>query len=69
MDGAHAPIGKTDRKRRDRIAYELKDMMDQRGVRVQGTEGQSYYTCEIGDWTWQRLAEDLMERIDRGKLG
>ena len=56
-------------KRRHRIELELRDMMAAAGIRLQDCNRGSYNGFAVSDWTWQRLAEDLAERLDRGKLG
>lgn len=69
MDGAHATDFKPviDLKRRYRIERELRDVMMSVGIRLEDVNRGSY-GFGISEWTWQRLAEDLAERIDRGKL-
>lgn len=55
-------------KRRQRIETELRDIMASNGIRL-GDINRSAYGFGVSDWTWSKLAEDLAERIDRGKLG
>ncbi len=71
MDGAHAidfmPAA-IDLKRRTRIERELRNMMADAGIDLHMLD-RGNYRSQISDWTWSKLAEDLAERIDRGKLG
>lgn len=68
MDGAHATdFVKADRRRCRRIEFELRDIMAANGIRLEDIS-RSNYNFGVSDWTWQKLAEDLAERIDRGRL-
>lgn len=69
MDGAHATDFKVplSLKRRQRIENELRDIMASNGIRL-GDVNRGSYSFGVSEWTWTKLAEDLAERIDRGKL-